>query len=78
MQISQTADNGPLVQADSWREEYYQGGALALKQLVAPGRPGLAHDPKIVEPLVALGVFSERLAIGINRESFLATWGVRY
>jgi hypothetical protein len=27
-----------------------------------------------VEPLVALEVFSERLAIGINRESFLATW----
>jgi hypothetical protein len=46
VQISQTADNGPLVQADSWREEYYQGGALALKQLVAPGRPGLVHDPK--------------------------------
>ena len=46
MQISQTADNGPLIQADSWWEEYYQGGALALKQPVAPGRPGLAHDPK--------------------------------
>jgi hypothetical protein len=31
-----------------------------------------------VEPLVALGVFSERLAIGINRELFLATIASRY
>jgi hypothetical protein len=46
VQISQTADNGPLIQADSWRKEYRQRGALALKQLVAPGRPGLADDPE--------------------------------
>jgi hypothetical protein len=51
VQFSETADNGPLIQADSWREEYCQGGPLGLKQLVAPGRLGLAHDPKDCETL---------------------------